>query len=662
VILGGCSYLFQLDRAKLVELLQLWMPLQGRAMVVPFRLVTPPSMGAKFVPHPPALDLVIDQVDAALDVGQDTGAIVLRVKAGVIRLAGHTPLVVTGGTLVIAIKFMRGTLLQVQKLSAAFRDLQAAGSGAIPNFLAVASVEADHLLDSERNTYADVLPDQDPSNPSPLKAMLLLGGDHRSVDPDTFCTLIGGPPGAMVGRLIEPGRSVVLAESAEVIKNNMIEPALRQQLLDPKDPNADLPPPWGTGTIPRDQDGAHVDITRLDFTFADGHLDIAGQFDAHDDCWWVSGGTFSQQMFLDFIRGTAVSGPTIASRMVPPTPNVDYDVHVKFLCRFIEIAGAAVSGLVGAFIYGIGFVVTVEVIKANANPSIPATDKSSMPLTAPIGATEWLSLRIIPEGAIVQGDITVYLPAPAAIAPRVTFTSTQSAEPTGASSGQVTVQAPTCEARTFDYTEVQQIDTHTLQAVPLLLIDPIDYTWRIDGTVLTQKKGVWTAIGTVVAALPPPVGTSIAGHAIELAYRIGPDFPATIMASDSLWLQARPADLNYNLYIEVEAVDAVGQRCANAASISIVGDMLQLGKDYDDYMSKCLQQVRDIVNRKGRQQVTPKPGDPQQRLPDVVEEIASHLRAGNPEAHALVAAAVQTYGATAVSSELARQLQPLSAT
>ena len=191
------------------------------------------------------------------------------------------------------------------------------------------------------------------------------------------------------------------------------------------------------------------------------------------------------------------------------------------------------------------------------------------------------------------------------------------------------------------------------------LIEPIAVTWTINGTPLTQRSGTYKYTGTVNAALPPPNGTDIPNHEVEVAYEIG---GALLLDSSArnLALHTRDGDLNYTMRIEVRAADAIDRAYYDAVNTSVVGDRVFMGPDYDAYIAECLAKIRDTADKKGRQQVRPKPGEPQEKLGDLVARVIEHIQAGNAESHVLLSAAVRAYGAPAVGAELTSQARQIA--
>jgi hypothetical protein len=650
--LNGRSIVLQLDRLAVLGRIQEFSSLRGQAMSPPFQLSTPPSKSG-VIAHPlPSVAIIVKAVDLQLTVGTNEGHLLLETEDGMLRVGGNN-FRVRGGFLDIKVQFVNRTTLAVRPLDASFKDLNADGAAEVANFAALANAEAAHLLDIDRNHDFELLPDVDDVNP--LRGIAaVFGSENICVDAQTIEILFGGTPGTTVPRLITDINNVALAQSDDIIKSNLLEPALRDQLLDKNDQNADLPPPWGNGKIPKDQDGAHVDITELNLDFADGCINVSGTFDAHDDCWDVQVGHYQQKLFLDMVAGNPAK---LLPRLDPPSPNVQYDVNVHFLCQLVEFAAGALIGITAGGIYGIGAIVAVEIIKGGINPAIPPTNLTAVSLFAPISGTWWRSIEITAEGAIVQGNLPL-APLPHPVPPAVRLHVEDVMRMTGGTTGQV-ASGPPCEPRIFDYEEVGQAHDFTYDVTTVGLIEPIAFTWTINGTLLAERSGTYKYTGTVNAALPPPQGTDIPNHGVEVAYEIG---SASLLdfSERSLVLHTRDGDLNYTMRVEVRAVDAIERVYYDAVNTNVVGDRVLMGPDYDAYIAECLAKIRDTADKKGRKQLRPKPGEPQEKLGDIVARVIEHIQAGNPESHALLSAAVRAYGAPAVGSELATQARQIA--
>lgn len=221
--------------------------------------------------------------------------------------------------------------------------------------------------------------------------------------------------------------------------------------------------------------------------------------------------------------------------------------------------------------------------------------------------------------------------------------------------GTATVQGPTCAPQAFDYVESIQDDQNVLTVDTEWVFEPVEYVWSVNGQTLTpadqivivRTGGVQSLdyTGTVRVALPPPNGTAIYGHTIQLMYSA---------AGRMLRLYARNEDANYDIRVEVRATDALGRRFSDAVNLTMTGDIAEFGQDYEDYMDACVKAAMGVVNKKGRQQGKVKPGEPQEHWRDLVDAVTLQAREGNVEAQALVPGLMKAVGLQVVGKALGR--------
>ncbi len=218
----------------------------------------------------------------------------------------------------------------------------------------------------------------------------------------------------------------------------------------------------------------------------------------------------------------------------------------------------------------------------------------------------------------------------------------------------MTVQGPTCAPKAFDYVESIQDDRNTLSIDTEWVFEPVEYIWTVNGLALTPAVVVIGArglqaldyAGTVKVALPPPNGTAIYGHSINLMYSVG---------GRTLRLYARNEDANYDIRVEVRATDALGRRFSDAVNLIMVGDIVEFGQDYEDYMDACVKAATDVVNKKGRKQGKVEPGEPQERWRDLLDAVTQQAWEGNVEAQALVPGIMKAVGLQTVGKALSTQ-------
>jgi hypothetical protein len=272
---------------------------------------------------------------------------------------------------------------------------------------------------------------------------------------------------------------------------------------------------------------------------------------------------------------------------------------------------------------------------------------------------------VSPEGLVFLGDLTGGGVVAQAQHPAVhlrTRNDPQNLHPVV--QGSVTVQAPTCAPQSFDYVESIQDDRYTLTVDLEWLFEPIEYAWTVNGQALTTASGevilgmgnvsVLQYTGTVKTALPPPDGTPILGHAIELRYGLGTHARG---ADRTLVLNARNEDANYDIRVEVRAKDTLGRVFGDAVNLTMRGDIAELGTDYDEYMNRCMKAAADLVNKKGRQKGKVKPGEPQEQWQDLLDAVAQQAREGNAEAVALIPGLMKAFGVEVVNKTLAGKVK-----
>lgn len=663
--LGGRDFMFQIDRGTLQHLLQLNMTLTGQPLIPPFEL----SIGKKtsvLAGSLPRVDLVVTGIDLALQVGSNLASLNLALGGAVVRLDGVADQTFRSGTLKIALMFVDGTFLFVRAMRITIELPSTAGTGAIPNFAAQANAQVAGMLDPAAKDII-VLPE----GQSAFGAAFFLVGRTRCIDQETVGVFSGDMDPSQVQRLMKFGDTVGFGISADRLKHSLLLRALLPPPPPPPPPPAPPPPPppgpfdplsedelsqlpgpIGTGFLDKSQDGTTVHIHTVDFTFQEGHIDISGTFYASDTCWSVKNGKFRQQLFLDFRPASGDTGPRLAPRLVPDQPILNYHADVDFLCKVAAFIAGTILPRIGSVVLGWYAVLALNFISETVKPSLPKQQQS--PSALPVfDNIDWSSDQIHPEGLFVAGSMYLSLPSPA-VGPRLTVDERGRWVYVFSTSGTGTFEAPTCQPQQFQYTEIAQDNIKTLTAVPVMLIPPITYEWSINGAPLPIGTGTLNFNGTVVAALPPPSGTTINGHAISLSYENGGASGIGLAHSgSSIRLVSRYSDFNYYIDVGLRATDVTGQVLESSRRVHMVGDVLELGDDWDQYLKKCLANLMNIGNGKKQVNVVLPPGGPQEDLGGIINLIKQHIRAGNRESLAvLIPGAVKAFGVVAVTKAL----------
>jgi len=217
----------------------------------------------------------------------------------------------------------------------------------------------------------------------------------------------------------------------------------------------------------------------------------------------------------------------------------------------------------------------------------------------------------------------------------------------------------------FNYIQWVQDDQYALTVESKWLIEPIEYAWTVNGQPLSPNTSVFIDsarfrmnvlkyIGTATASIPPPNGTAIPGHAIELQYQVGSQFLDSLLpgSGKTLALKARKEDFNYDIRVEVRATDALGRVFTDAANLTMTGDIAEFGADYYDYLNRCLKATADLVDKKAVWKSKVKPGEPREQMQNLLDVVSQRLLEGDQAAAAMVPALTNVFGIAAVSNAI----------
>ena len=616
--LAGFSFVGQIRRDKLLDLIQATVTVQGKSLITPFRLsIQGPPSGL-----PPrrlnTVDLLVKSLDLSLDIGTNRCILILRLEGGVIRLPGTPEAPFRNGTLNVKLLLVDGTFIVTRPIEATLDAPATDVIAAIPDFTARANIEVNKLIDAERNVDVDLYPD------AGYAKIFSIFSHNRNLDAQTFCAHLGKGNADNLTATVDAKNSVSFAISADTIIASL--------------PTAEAL------SVP------HVTITKLNYSFRDVLIEIDGEFDGDDTCWSIDGGTIHQLIF------PSLTGSNILFTPIPPQPDLSFKLRIAFLC---EVGLAAIEFLDVALtppFLDFMRLNLAHTLGVKAHFTVPATPAQTQP-GFELGGVTWAQLVISPEGAVLLGNRLGGGIVTAVQNPAVHIRTNDDPLPVNAVPGSATVQGPTCQPQLFDYVELIQDDRNTLTVDSDWMFEPIDYAWAINGVPLVPSSELtvlggdgMTALdfnGTVESPLPAPNGTAIPEHAITLMYRA---------AGRTLLLNARHGDLNYDIRVELRATDALGRVLSDAVNLTMTGDVVQFGQDYEDYMDACVKAATARVNDKGRKQRPPKPGEPRENWRDLMDLVAVQLRAGDPEAHALLPGLMRAVGVRVVAKAMAGKL------
>jgi hypothetical protein len=614
-LLGGFNYIFQMRRDKLLGLIRENVTVQGNALEAPFRLILAGASSGSLTKRTNTVDMLVKSVDLALDIGTNFCHLKLGLEGGVIRLEEAPEVIFPGGEVDIQMELVNGTLLFVRPLGATFTAPASPVLAGVTDFAARANAEVNKLINDERNKDFQLFHDA----PTLMTVPLLIGGINRNLNADTVCACAGSGNVEDVTPSVDGKNSIALAFAANIIKQSL--PGIDQLSRSP------------------------VTATRVDYTFRDGYIDVDGEFDAEDDCWSIDGGTFSQRVYLTFASGN------IVPKLVPPTPNLSYHLHLEWYCVLAAEVLSVIQMLLVPIIATAFKATWIDFILKMLDGGAPASGAPNY-ATTEFGDIVWNDVKVSPEGLIWLGDRIGVVPQARQPAVHIrTKNEPQNRQAVGA--GPVTVQAPRCAPEVFEYVQLVQDDRYTLTVDSEWLLEPIKYVWTVNGQALASlEEGVQQYMGTVNTALPPPEGTAIPGHAIELQYALGihiPLFPAR-GTDRTLTLNARKGDLNYSIHVEMQATDALGRAFTDSVNLKMVGDIAKFGRDYDEYLIRCLKASMH-QEKLGIRKI--KPGEPVEQLADLLAVVSQQFREGDRAAAELIPSLMKTFGVEAVSRALA---------
>jgi hypothetical protein len=645
-LLAGHTFVLQADREKLLDLIQSHVMIAGTPIQAPFRLRIPrpnhPILGGQT----DAVDIIVKSVRLMLEPGGKAGRLVFGIEAGVVRM-GSDEVPFTSGELQIAFEFQDGTLLSIKLLSATLHGV----AGQLPDFAARANAEVNKLLDNERNhvfPLFDELDDED--------KILLALSKTRVVDSTTVGVFLGSGGPAQVDRAIGGGSSVSFALAADFVTTNI----LCRTLLQPQERDPEwrqggptdlertkLPAPCGTGQLSRGGDGFDIRIKELNFSFADGFLDITGKFDAgDDDCWEVNDGSLSQRLFFDFNPVTQRTMP----RLDPPEPTLNFELTLRSLCKLAQAFLGAVVSMIGQVLLLWAQFTVPEIVRQLLQPSPVPT----------IASIRWGSVAIALEGLLLQGEVNAERFSDAHQPSRAWMSlARKPANVKEGAGGEALYQAPMCEPDSFKYRDFSQDDIRVLRGEPEWLVDPVSYQWFVNGIEIPHEGGSPLKFATTVrTAVPPPDGDEVAGYAVELGYDFGMLLPLVGRSMRNLTLTPRAADLRYSVRVEMKVTDGAGRVYWDARNLDFEGVWAEFGEDYDDYREECFKRVRDVVDKKSLIKRRLKPGEPQEEIDWIARYIQEYVEAGSPELATVIETAVKMQGLAAVNKALAEQTVP----
>ncbi|HEX6187943.1 MAG TPA: hypothetical protein VFZ40_07675 [Pyrinomonadaceae bacterium] len=664
-LLAGFNYVFRVRRDKLLDLIQAALPVQGNPLTAPFRLTLPPTTpGPTAKPPPNKLDLIVSSTNLTLEVGTNFCHLHLGLEGGVIRLDDAPAVSFRNGGIDIRMELVNGTLLFVRPLTASLLLPPNTNTAGIADFAARANAEVNRVIDQERGRDFILFPDAQIE----LTAPLIIGGINRCLSPQVVCACAGGGNVGDLDELLGAKDSFSLGFSAETLRQNLLcRSILSQRERGPGVPagvfgplteaeREMIPPPCGVGVLkrpmPEPAPGAELDpdkvdytleITRVSYDFHDGYIEVTGSFTAENTCWEIEDGGFSQKVKL------RIEGGRLIPTLEPATPIITGDLDIAWYC-FLGMAFLQIFINSHPFMYA----VTALDFVSFSNMGMAGPQAPRLPIMS-FSEIRWTDVRVTPEGLIFTGDRAGGV-VWQKITPSARIRATQDAQDFHATGGGLaTVQPLMCPPKEFQYVQFVQDDRYRLSVERQGLFEPVEYVWSVNGEELPSLgKDTLKYVGTVEATVPPPTGTQIPGHSIELSYELGIHLKGELpRGSDAvLTLNARSGDFNYDIRVEVRITDAIGRTFFDAANLRMVGDISEFGADYYEYLGQCLKAATKMVDMKWRESRTPRLGEPQENFADLLNVVVQKIHEGDPAANSLLPGLVKGLGIEKVSKAL----------
>jgi hypothetical protein len=212
-----------------------------------------------------------------------------------------------------------------------------------------------------------------------------------------------------------------------------------------------------------------------------------------------------------------------------------------------------------------------------------------------------------------------------------------------------------CKAQQFVYDEYRQNVSSVLDPQLTGLLPPITTTWYVNGIEITGPSGIVNFTALAHAATPPFNEVTLPNHPCSVNYTLfGLGYGNSELV---LWMPE--SDYNFDLPVELVAVDASGRTYTDNLVIHVMTDYVQFGQDYIDFQKQCGLAAKFNI---GRIRTVPqgvlRGGDP--LTPSEITTIVREIVAEQPAAVAidLVRSLVTTYGAAPVLKAFAPVSSP----
>lgn len=400
---------------------------------------------------------------------------------------------------------------------------------------------------------------------------------------------------------------------------------------------ANLPPDCGGASQALLPGGKGTWLTGSSIQFDQGLIHLKGNvFYGNEGAYcFRASGTFATDLTLVIKNGS------LQPQLNPDPPSTDITLDVSWYCALLWAVGALIGGLITVFAAAIAWEITVVLLDfLISTVTIPAL--SVNPVQVGFAGISWAGVDITSEGMTLQG--TLPTPHPSSNMARGEQLTVSEVDTNVTEVGSGVYHFPgtsVCPPGDFQYVENHIDPVFTITAAVQLIGHPRTFVWTIGETSPVTLKGQSGNVQVNVypwLPMPDGVGHGLGPTMVTLEYSISAD-GSTLTLTDRNHYQ-------YSLLVRADCTDGTGATVADWREIGVDGDAIKFGKDYDDFMFRCMVATRDVIGHlRTLPEGIPLGGDPgnltQEQLVQVLQEA---VREGVPGVGAALAEVSAIYG------------------
>jgi hypothetical protein len=450
----------------------------------------------------------------------------------------------------------------------------------------------------------------------------------------------GGNAAEKTSTAILPGMDISVSLSPDAFKHLNFCPGASRSMLDQVDAdqkkslfdtddevlqfqNSQMPGCCGpAGSL----DAGGITMTNICCSLEQGDIRIEFDFKKSVPCADVTGSAY-QKLKLSLNQNSIVS--TVIENPAP-TINADVTWYCQLAVYLLSIAGlqAALGTAIGAVInYVIG-----QIGDLVGNLLSKGKNKPQQVSPVPLGTfpnVTFLNIDVSEEGINLNGTMAITIPPPAPKSLALVVLHVTDDTPVELSSGSYHYSGnPSlgCPAMDFPYTEYSQQHEAQFEPIPLNLASPYQLQYFVEfyrgfwgynqepqlvsSVQLTGFSGSVTLIADTSFALPLEAGTQLMNQPVTVNYEISTRRVLKFV-DQIITLSNVPKDGCYVVTLRAQATDADGVILEASKAYPFVGNYVDMGGGYQQFMANCLSNLKWVSQRI---RTTPQPvgvtGDP----------------------------------------------------